>query len=231
VSAPAPYYDLGASTLYCGNCLDVLEAFSSHAFDLVLTDPPYNVGKAYGQHDDAMPADEYAAWCERWFRECRRVAKRVIVFPGHGNLPIWWQIEKPSAVACWYKPGNPAAGGVFQFCEWEPFLVWGYGVGGSDVFRATVTPQKDTGDHPCPKPLPLFRDILVRFKPKSVLDPFCGSGTTLRAAADLGIKAVGCELETRFCDIAVRRLGQATLPLAVDDWGKKAQATLPLEAA
>jgi site-specific DNA-methyltransferase (adenine-specific) len=206
-----PYYEQDGITIYHADCRDVLPSLPP--VDLVLTDPPYNVGLNYIGHDDDMPDDVYLEWCRQWFTECEQIAKRVIVFPGHGNFPIWWQIKKPSGVGCWYKPGNPASGGVFQWCEWEPFLLYGKGIGGSDVFRSTVSKQRETGDHPCPKPRLLMRDMLIRSKALSVLDPFMGSGSTLRAAKDIGITAIGIEIEERYCETAAKRLMQAVLPL------------------
>jgi DNA modification methylase len=66
-------------------------------------------------------------------------------------------------------------------------------------------------DHPAPFPVSLPTKCIEATGARSVLDPFAGSGTTLRAAADLGIKAIGIELEERYCEIAARRLDQMCL--------------------
>jgi site-specific DNA-methyltransferase (adenine-specific) len=74
----------------------------------------------------------------------------------------------------------------------------------------------ETLDHPTMKPCSLWRWILnLRWTPPgTVLDPFMGSGTTLRAAKDLGRKAIGIEIEERYCEIAAKRLQQSVLDFA-----------------
>lgn len=207
--APEPYYEDAFVTLYHGDCLSILPTFGDRQFDLVLTDPPYNVGLIYGAHNDKMATTDYAAWCRNWFSECHRVGAKVVVFPGQGNLGVWIP-EKPSGVGCWYKPGNPSSSHL-GWSEWEPWLYWGQRLGGSDVLRAPVNSQSGVGDHPCPKPLSLFTRLLQKTKATTVIDPFVGSGTTLKAAKSLGVRAVGIEIEERFCEIIAGRLAQEVL--------------------
>jgi site-specific DNA-methyltransferase (adenine-specific) len=109
---------------------------------------------------------------------------------------------------------------------WQPILVYGtdpylkrgmgsrpdtisVGAGGAGLGEVGAS------EHPCPKPLDVWKRILLRVSPvegELVLDPFMGSGTTLRAAKDLGRKAIGIEIEERYCEIAAKRLAQEVLP-------------------
>jgi DNA modification methylase len=74
-------------------------------------------------------------------------------------------------------------------------------------------PQVNTADHPTPKPLSVVaRMIQVTTNPGDVvLDPFAGSGTTLRAAKDEGRKAIGVEVDERYCEIIANRMAQDVL--------------------
>lgn len=71
-------------------------------------------------------------------------------------------------------------------------------------------------DHPCPKPLSLMIELVSLFtdRGETILDPFMGSGTTLRAAKDLGRKAIGIEIEERYCEVAAKRMAQGVLALS-----------------
>jgi site-specific DNA-methyltransferase (adenine-specific) len=66
-------------------------------------------------------------------------------------------------------------------------------------------------DHPSPKPYDAMRWLVSRLPGEVVLDPFMGSGTTLRAAKDLGRKAIGIEIEERYCEIAAQRMSQSVM--------------------
>ena len=85
-----------------------------------------------------------------------------------------------------------------------------------DVWRfPTVAPYR--GKHPCEKPLQMMEHIVaVSSRPDDlVLDCFAGSGATLRAAAISGRRAIGVEVEERYCEIAAKRLAQEVLPLEI----------------
>jgi DNA modification methylase len=78
------------------------------------------------------------------------------------------------------------------------------------VFRVTREMRR-TIDHPAVFPVKFAGEVLRAFPDGLVCDPFMGSGTTLRAAKDLGRRAIGIEIEEKYCEIAVRRLAQKVL--------------------
>ena len=70
----------------------------------------------------------------------------------------------------------------------------------------------ETGaEHPAPFPLKLATRAISSTSAQLVVDPFAGSGTTLRAAKDLGRRSIGIELDERYCEIAAKRMGQEVL--------------------
>lgn len=216
MALPAPYYDQDGITIYCADCRDVLPQLGK--VDLVLTDPPYNVGVDYGEHNDNMTLDEFEEWARVWFVQCRRVAPTTLI-TGQGRLPQYARIEPSKWLLAWWKPAAMGRSPV-GFNEFEPIGLWGKGssAGLPDVIRAPIKVSASYGGgHPCPKPLEWARGQMVRF-PKSdlILDPFMGSGTTLRAAKDLGRRAIGIEIEERYCEIAVQRLRQKCLQFPND---------------
>jgi modification methylase len=74
-------------------------------------------------------------------------------------------------------------------------------------------PPDHNPDHPCPFPLILPATAISVTEPRLVLDPFMGTGTTLRAAKDHGVRAIGIERSERYCELAAQRLAQEVLPL------------------
>ena len=208
---PVPYYEDDFAVIYHGDCREIVPSLGLTP-DLTIADPPYNVGKSYGVHCDELPPDVYEDWCRSWFAPMPRP---LVVFPGHGNLGMWHRVAKPSAIGCWHKPGNPASSHI-GYDEWEPWLYWGQRVGGSSVVRATnesgaAWVDDGKGGHPCPKPVRLYKALIAKFKATTILDPFLGSGTATLAAKQMGVRAVGIEIEERYCAIAAERLSQGVL--------------------
>ena len=209
-----PYYERAGIVIYNADCRDVLPTLEAGSVDLVLTDPPYNVGIDYGTKvDDNRSRQDFIDWARLWFTDCRRVANTVLV-NGQARLPDYALIEPWKWLLCWWKPAAMGRSPV-GFCNWEPVAMWGKGSNaGVDFVRAPIIPDDRLSGHPCPKPLAWALGFLRLFpKAETVLDPFAGSGTTLVAAQQLGRRAIGIEIEERYCEIAARRLSQEVLPL------------------
>lgn len=207
-----PYYDDGACVIYHADCREILRRQDDGSVDLVIADPPYGVGMIYGDsYDDTLP-NIHASISDELFR----VSRLVFVTPGIRNVSSW---PSPTWMLCWHKPGSPRRSDLGGFNIWEPILMYGKRRIYNDALSlpAWNNTASGTGDHPCPKPLRLFRWLVEQGSDAgdTILDPFMGSGTTLRAAKDLGRKAIGIEIEERYCEIAAKRLQQEVLPLEV----------------
>ena len=212
-----PYYDDGQIAIYHGDCRDILPTLGT--VDLVLTDPPYDIAseglrEIWQLLAPLMPEQAPLIWT---FNTCR------LAVIGQTLIPEFTEIR----AAVWEKPFCPSAWRFGWSWHWEPVLWWMRGTNRkgisrwkftqSDILRwNTIMPSdpQRTGHHD-QKPIELWRQLMGWFSDNGslVLDPFMGSGTTLRAAKDLGRKAIGIEIEERYCEIAVRRLAQEVLPL------------------
>lgn len=216
-----PYYEADGITIYHGDCVEILADLPADSADAVFADPPYNVKLKYEDHDDSMDPADYLAWCREWFAECKRVAVgSVVVTPGTVSVPMWEaDIERTHMLVAWTKANNNSRnymGPTSGYQCWEPMLVYGKSV--KTVLRdwvdCPISLQREVGGHPCPKPLRLLRWVVESFTESTIIDPFLGSGTTLRAAKDCGRRAIGIEKSERYCEIAANRLAQGVLDLS-----------------
>lgn len=215
-----PYYEDAWSTIYHGDCREVLPTLGT--VDLVLTDLPYGIGLEYDGYDDSP--DNLDDLVESVLPTLREIAPCVALTTGVINQ---WRYPRPTWVLCWFQANAFTSTGFYGFNMWQPILCYGTdpylkrGRGRQqDVIRTTANLGTNGGadnppaGHPCPKPLPPWRTVLSRLSPDDtdvVLDPFMGSGTTLRAAKDYGRRAIGIEQSERYCEIAANRLGQEIL--------------------
>lgn len=220
-STLTPYYQDSAITLYHGDCRKVMQQMESASVGLVLTDPPYGVAFRYaGKYDDA-DVRGYCGLMADSLDEMRRIGKIVMLTPGVVNVAMY---PPANWMLCWAKPGSPRRNATGGFNEWEPVLMYGRRKIQNDFLwlAAWNNTTRDGGkEHPCPKPIKLLTWLVEQGcdAGETVLDPFAGSGTTLRAAKDMGRKAIGIEVEERYCEIIAKRMSQEVLNLtpAVED--------------
>ena len=224
MSLPKPYYDDGNGiVIYLGDCRTILPHLEP--VDLVLTDPPYGINLQPPRGlTRAIKGDE------------RRDAKSLLWF----TMPYLYAMV-PDNSAHFFFAGWSETWVKDVLAEWftvKSCIVWrknmfgiGYHVRPQHEFiylihkGEPVPPEKPCSDiweadkiqapeHSCEKPTPLLERCITYYgAQKTILDPFMGSGTTLRAAKDLGRKCIGIEISREYCDIAIRRLQQEVLPL------------------
>lgn len=209
-----PYYEASGVTIYHGDCREILPTLRG---DLVLTDPPYGLQENahrvasrtklaattdYGDFDwDAEPAsdDEIAL--------TMAAAPKCIIWGGN-----YFKVPPARGWLVWDKQNS----GNFADCE----LAWTNLKMSVRIFRFTWNGMIRQGEwrgrriHPTQKPRELMGWCLG-FAPDAmtVIDPFMGSGSVLHAAKNLGRKAIGIEIEERYCEAAAQRLSQEVLDL------------------
>lgn len=194
---------------------------------LLLADPPYNLAMSYGHGiDDNQDDARYASFSRSWLTLWQRCTDRQIVTPGAHNLWNWMRwFPEPAYVAPWLKVNATTHGIVSRFWTSEPVLfiaedpvewILYFGDGWkrrrhSDIFDHPIGQQQGVGDHPCPKSLALWEDLIQSYTDADelVADPFLGAGTTLLAAERSGRLCYGMELSPRWCAVSLQRLADA----------------------
>jgi site-specific DNA-methyltransferase (adenine-specific) len=209
-----PYYEHAGITIYCGDCREVLPQLPP--VDLCLTDPPYGIGEYYaGWRDTEENLVELIA---DFMPLVRKIATCTYINSGVGAAFLY---PRPDWILSWFVRGATASG-PFGFSCWQPLLAYGkdlYLRSGRgrrpDIIEGKLDDIVGSAElydeHPCPKPLMLWRRILMRGSAAQtdvILDPFMGTGTTLVAAADQHRSAIGIEIEEKYCEISARRLEQ-----------------------
>lgn len=232
-----PYYEQDGITIYHGDCRDILPSLASGSVDLVLSDPPYGVAyvTAWRSRTDPLVAPiqgdesltllaDVMPQLDRLLREDRHAymfASASKIGETCELVADFWRIKN---VLVWDKGDAGSVGDLeagYAVC-WEGIVYANKGrralAGGRprSVYRYDWSGTRDPV-HPTVKPVGLLSWIIGKSSSvgELIIDPFMGSGTTLRAAKDLGRKAIGIEIEERYCEIAAKRLQQSVLPWEV----------------
>ena len=200
------YYTDDKVVLHHGDCLEVTDWLNA---DVLVTDPPYGMAHRSGWLDRPIAGDDtteardnvLAAWGDR----------PALVF---GR----WSEPRPASVRArlvWDKGEWPGMGDLKL--PWGPsdeeIYVIGDGWTGKregTIIRANRLSGDKSIDHPTPKPVGLMERLIIKTV-GVIADPFAGSGSTLVAARQLGRKAIGVELEERYCEVIAKRLSQGVL--------------------
>lgn len=236
---PNVFYSDEYVTLYHGDCLEVTEWLEA---DVLVTDPPYGIkhrdkrtsgnttaertrrsqqriaeGATYNvpnDHSTEVRDTALAAWGE---------ARPALVF---GT----WRRPRPQntrQLLVWHKdyPGFPLTPEKTHpwISKTEEIYVLGtsqsqFGMSGvrSNLYTTKVAGWSSfvaSVGHPTPKPVALMEALISKCPPGTISDPFAGSGATLIAARNLKRRAIGVELEERYCEIAAQRLSQDVLDI------------------
>jgi site-specific DNA-methyltransferase (adenine-specific) len=218
-----PYYQENGITIYHGDSREVLPLLPK--VDLVLTDPPFSVrGDSWDSFSDPF---EFECFTARWLSQSYQVAGLVACFFPDKFLPMLmsiaqrWNIPYRRGLV-WRKPAGSQFGGASMDGFWFDFeMVFVFGEPSqlkhadtrfSVLEWRTITNQT----HGCEKPEGLLKQIIERYTAlgATVVDPFMGTGTTLRAAKGLGRCAVGIDSSERNCEEAADRLRQEVLQFA-----------------
>jgi len=211
-----PYYDEGGITIYHGDCREI-DAWDI-AGGVMVTDPPYGISHSSNRPGAPLRGQQIANDGDTGARDAVVSVwggRPAIVFGSCRTSPPPMVVR---AVLVWDKGGHVGMGDLSLPWKqnWEHIYVAGPGFAGrrgTGVLRYNaLEPWGGKFTHPHEKPVDLLRDLIGKCPPLAeVVDPFMGSGTTLRAAKDLGRKAIGIEIEERYCEIAAKRLAQEVL--------------------
>lgn len=192
----------------------------------------WNGGKladGYEAYNDALPHEEYVAWQHEILTECWRLLKddgaiyynhKTRVLDGIAVTPLTYNPGLPlRQIVVWARAGGVNFSPAFYLPTHEWVMILAKpdfrlrdkaASGAGDVW---YIPQESGTTHPAPFPLKLALQAIETTSCQVILDPFAGSGTTLRAAKDLRRRGIGIEVNESYCRLVTARMSQDVLAL------------------
>lgn len=231
-----PYYTDDAVTLYHGDCREVMAGMSSRSVTSVITDPPFS-GRTHEmtrsnshrarEHGNRVLSGSFGfdsltlEDISRLMSEAGRISRSWVVANMDYRHAFAFTSSPPPGltllrIGVWVKTNpNPQISGDRPAQGWEAIAymhrndlkpAWN---GGGRAANFVSSNSQNSG-HPTSKPIGMVRQFVQWFTSPGdvILDPFAGSGTTLRAAADEGRHAIGIEIDEAYCELIAKRLGQ-----------------------
>lgn len=204
-----PYYSESGVTIYHGDCREILPQIPP--VDIVITDPPYSVGRS---------ETEFAASGNIAVALHLASEKTPAMFVFGTSSGRGYEFIRSSIRAlphcrtlCWHRSYvNSAAAGPWR---WDIVMIHAFGSAAFGRPQLSSLIQTDGTQslaievgHRAPVPVSVMSHIYRPFAGKLLLDPFCGSGSSLLAARSFSAPAIGIEIEERYCEIAANRLSQ-----------------------
>ena len=215
------YYEEENIQIYNADCLEVLPQLEK--VDLCLTDPPYGIGFVYQEKEKTNNPEDYHKFIMPFFNEMKRVSKKFVAMAQATKyMRYFWQWYGDNIrIFIGYKT-FVSLRNTFMNYAYEP---WVFYLQKDIDIRINGKPDRnldwvkcDTAglrnpnnlerQHPSPKPVSMLKAIINNFTNPNdlILDPFLGSGTTAVACKELGRRCIGIEINSTYCDIAIKRL-------------------------
>jgi site-specific DNA-methyltransferase (adenine-specific) len=230
-------------TIILGDALDELPKLESETFDLIIVDPPYNLGKDYGNNQDTKAFDDYLSFSQCWLKEAHRLLKpsgTIYVFTGFRFISyiydiLWRELEMHfnSWIVWHYTQGigkvrgfSPRHDDILMFTKSKRFVfnldavrvpqkyyrernnMRGANPGDVWEFSHVHYCNENRQNHPTQKPEGLIERMVLAssYEGARVLDPFFGSGTTLRVCQQLNRLGTGIEINPDYVQMSKDRL-------------------------
>jgi site-specific DNA-methyltransferase (adenine-specific) len=210
---PTPYYNQDGITIYHGDCTDGFGDIL-HSCEILITDPPYGIQHS-SSHGASWQNTNIQGDTDTSLRDY--ICDEFLIAAVFGS----WKAPKiADARACLVWDKGPQFGMGDLTFPWKPSFEFIYIKGDGWAGRRDEGVLRVNGHiswetkgraHPHEKPVHLLRQLIEKAQPGPVIDPFCGTGSTLQAAKLIGRCAIGIEIEERYCEIAAKRLSQQVL--------------------